>query len=306
MSILNKIKSLFVRPAQPAEKDPISVVLLLSKPSALDEPLLRETAARAWGRELDPSRNEFAVISGPLAMLSFERRMFHIICLAKPYFDDPEAAARAANELRQQKAIREQVAWMSIDLLRPENPTPSEKDECYRRLCSFAAALLDESCLAVYLPEFGYFRVHDSTLREALVSNDPLNRLKDAEHVPVVPIESTDGELEEAVAEARRRWPEFVQAFRSRKKNEAFAVKASFTDGENTEWMWVIVSEIRGDTVAGELGNAPVNVGGLQEGAMVEVSAAEIGDWMYRDGKRDVGGFSVKVLTKSMRSRSGS
>ena len=65
--------------------------------------------------------------------------------------------------------------------------------------------------------------------------------------------------------------------------------------------MWVIVIELRGDTVAGELGNTPVNVKGLREGAHVEVPATEIGDWIYGDGKQMVGGFSVKVLAESGR-----
>jgi uncharacterized protein YegJ (DUF2314 family) len=208
--------------------------------------------------------------------------------------------------MRQQKALREQVAWMSIDLLQPQDPPRQEKEECYRRMCSLAAELIDESCLAVFLPEQGCFRVHDSNLREALTSSDPLNQIKHVEHVPVVPIEGTDAALEKAVAEARRRWPEFVQAFETRKKGQKFSVKAPFTDGKNTEWMWVIVSEIRGDTVAGELGNKPVSVKGLHEGARVEVLAPRIGDWIYGDGKHGVGGFSIKVLVKSMKKSSPS
>jgi uncharacterized protein YegJ (DUF2314 family) len=66
--------------------------------------------------------------------------------------------------------------------------------------------------------------------------------------------------------------------------------------------MWVIVGEIRGDSVAGELGNAPVNVRGLREGAIVEVFATEIGDWIYGDRKQMAGGFSVKVLANTLKS----
>ncbi|HKN76729.1 MAG TPA: DUF2314 domain-containing protein [Candidatus Acidoferrum sp.] len=304
MRVLDRIKSLFGRQAKSAEKGPISVVLLLNEPAAITEEVLRQAAAHAWGREFDPARNEFIVLNGPLGILTFEGRMIHLIRVPKPYFDDPEGAARAAKELRLQKAIRDQTAWMSLDLLQPQNPAGPEKDECYRQICSLAAQLVDDSCLAVYIPQTGDIRVYDSALREALASNNPLKQIKHAEYVPVVPIEGTDAALEKAVAEARRRWPEFVQAFNTRKKGQRFSVKAKFSDGQNTEWMWVIVSEIRGDTVAGELGNEPVGVKGLHEGAPVKVPAAELGDWIYGDKKQMVGGFSVKVLANALKGKS--
>lgn len=306
MWILDKMKSLLGRQSKQADKAPVSVVLLLNKPATLTEDVLRQATARAWGREFDSARNELVVANDMLGIINFEGRMYHTICLARPYFEDVEKATRASKEMRQQKALRDQVAWMSVDLLLPQDPARQEKLECYRRMCSLAAELVDESCLAVFLPEQGYFRVHDSNLREDLASNDPLNQIKRVEHVPVVPIEGTDAALEKAVAEARRRWPEFVQAFNTRTKGQKFSVKAPFSDGENTEWMWVIVSEIRGDTVVGELGNEPVNVKGLHGGVDVEVLAPQIGDWIYGDGKKGVGGFSIKVLVKSMNKSSPS
>jgi uncharacterized protein YegJ (DUF2314 family) len=303
MRILDKINSLFRRRPNPANDPPISAVLLLSKPAVLAEDILHQAATHAWGRALDPGHNEFIVINGPFTIMTFEGRVIHLIRVPKPYFDDIEGAARAAKELRLQNAIRDHKAWMSLDLLQPQNPAGPEKDECYRRICSLAAQLIDDSCLAVYIPQTGDIRVHDSALREALASNNPLKHIKHAERVPVVPIEGTDAALEKAVAEARRRWPEFVQAFDTRKKSQRFSVKAKFSDGENTEWMWVIVSEIRGDTVVGELGNEPVNVKGLHEGVHVEVPAAELGDWIYGDRKQMVGGFSVKVLASALISK---
>jgi uncharacterized protein YegJ (DUF2314 family) len=63
--------------------------------------------------------------------------------------------------------------------------------------------------------------------------------------------------------------------------------------------MWVLVSELRGDLVAGELGNSPINVKGLREGDCVQVQAKDIGDWIYSDGQRPIGGFSVAIIAKS-------
>ena len=290
----------------PAEKSPISVVLLLDKPATVTEDILRQSAARAWCRDLDPGRNEFIVINGPLCLITFEGRMFHLIRVPKPYFDDPEAAARATKDMRQQKVIREQVAWMSVDLLQPQGPAGPEKKECYRRICSLAAELVDESCLAVHLPETGDFRVHDSALREALLSDDPRQQLQDAADSPVISAESDDAEMEEAIAEARRRWPEFVEAFRNKKTGQIFLIKAPFSDGKNQEWMWVVVSDVSDHAIVGKLENQPVNVTGFRKGDHVELRPEKIADWIYGDRKGAMGGFTDAVLTRSLKKKESS
>src|SRR5688572_267015 len=50
-----------------------------------------------------------------------------------------------------------------------------------------------------------------------------------------------DPRFKAAEAEAMRRWPEFVAAFNKQEPNVAYAVKAKFTDGDASEWMWVQV-----------------------------------------------------------------
>ena len=300
MAILDKIRSAFLIRPSSEEKPFISVVLFLRRPAALTEEMLREAAVRAWGREFRPEQNEYVVIQGPLGFITFEKRMIHTINSAQSYVDNPEKEARPLKEMRQQKIMKEHKAWMSFDLLTPKNPAEPEKAECYRRICSLAAQFTDSLCIGVYFTEQGYLRPNDATLRECLTSEDPRKEIKNWENVPVISVESENADLKNAVAEARRRWPEFVQAFRNRKPNQPFSVKAPFTDGTYTEWMWVIVSEIRGETVEGELGNRPVNVRNLREGDLVQIQAKEIGDWMYADEeRRPIGGFSVAALTKT-------
>mgnify|MGYP003329175806 CR=1 FL=1 len=52
-----------------------------------------------------------------------------------------------------------------------------------------------------------------------------------------------------AVAEATRRWPEFVAAFSAR-DGEGHSVKAPITRGERTEFIWIEVDRIEPDRVA--------------------------------------------------------
>jgi len=299
MEILDKIKALVGLRAGAEEKPFISVVVLLRRPGALTQDMLHDAAVRAWGREFSPEDNEFVAMQGPLGFVAFEKRTFHTINCDRPYVEDRERMARKLKEMRQQKVIREHTAWISVDSLQPENPDVTEKAECYQRLCSLSAQFVDGLCLGVYFTEDGYLRPNDSTLRDALVSEAPRKQVQDWENGPVISAKGTDGELKSAVAEARGRWPEFVQAFQNRKQDQPFSVKAPFTDGVNKEWMWVIVSELRGEIIAGALGNSPLNVKGLREGDYVEVQANDIDDWIYSDGQQPIGGFSVAILAKA-------
>src|SRR6266850_774834 len=125
------------------------------------------------GREFNTEDNELVVMQGPLGIVTFEKRIFHTINSERPYVENRERMARELKEMRQQKVIREHTAWMSVDLLQPENPDVAEKAACYRRLCSLAAQFVDGLCLGVYFTEDGYLRPNDSTLRDALVSETP-------------------------------------------------------------------------------------------------------------------------------------
>ena len=49
-----------------------------------------------------------------------------------------------------------------------------------------------------------------------------------------------------AVAECRRRWPEFVAAFEAR-SGENFLVKAPVAHGDNTEFIWLSVTALEND-----------------------------------------------------------
>jgi hypothetical protein len=129
MGILAKIKALVGLRAKSEEKPFISVVLLLRRPGALTQDMLYDAAVRAWGREFRAEDNECVLMEGALGIVTFENRMFHTINSAQPYVENPERMARELKEMRQQKVMREHAAWMSVDLLQPENPDVAEKAE---------------------------------------------------------------------------------------------------------------------------------------------------------------------------------
>jgi len=121
---------------------------------------------------------------------------------------------------------------------------------------------------------------------------------KGSKHDPVVTVGASDPEIDAAMAEARRRWPELVSAFREH-AGERFAVKYPFPRGpRSVEHVWIAVTAIDEDRVTGTIDNEPVGKIGHELGETVTVPSKDISDWLYHvKGKKDpVGGFTVKVL----------
>jgi uncharacterized protein YegJ (DUF2314 family) len=217
-----------------------------------------------------------------------------------PYFDDPSDVADDLPELRAKQAVEDHRAWLSADIVAWEGEE-DDRAAAYRLIARLLAELADDNCLALVDPDLGRIFVYDPETEAKLRSTDPLRELQQPYYVPVQQIEGDDPRLEAAVAEARRRWPEFVAAFEQRDDEDLYSVKASFTDGENTEFMWLSVGSIENDVIYGTLGNDPVNVKGLKEGQPVHTKVEDLNDWLFVAGEEPVGGFTVKVLAEVMR-----
>jgi uncharacterized protein YegJ (DUF2314 family) len=129
----------------------------------------------------------------------------------------------------------------------------------------------------------------------------PLSDVRDDGQI--VYTKTGEDEIDDAVAEARRRWPEFVAAFRkpSHRPGDHFMAKGAFGDGEEKEWMWFDVDSIDADRSAtGTLENDPAHVP-LRRGQRVTVKVADIGDWIYKDASGIHGGFVERVLRTRMK-----
>ena len=108
-----------------------------------------------------------------------------------------------------------------------------------------------------------------------------------------------DPRLKAAEAEAIRRWPEFVAAFKKEEAGATYAVKAKFTDGDASEWMWVEVESMTGDVVRGKLRNQPDLVKNIKQHQAATVEKKDIDDWVVFHATGAVtGDFTSKILKK--------
>lgn len=105
--------------------------------------------------------------------------------------------------------------------------------------------------------------------------------------------------LRAASERARAQLPALQQAFqRGLAPGEQLQVKAPFTTRDGgREWMWIEVTEWKGDRIKGMLRNTPRNVPRLQAGQMVEARQSELFDYLriFPDGRTE-GNETSKLL----------
>ncbi len=307
-----------------------SLVLLLREPRHLEAAILAHLASKAWGVEVegvDPDqaeedeeetdgaegqgdaagseqRKSMIVGQSPHYLCTHGDSVFAIHHFDDPYVDDPGESARDIPEMRTRRAVEEHRAWLSVDLLL----WGGEDDDCrqaYRLMGRLLAEVADENTLAVVEPAEGWIVVYDPETEAKLRSDDPLEALGSPYYPPVVDIEGDDESLAAGMAEARRRWPEFVAAFEQRQPegDDKFSVKAPFTDGERTEFMWIDVTGIENDVIYGTLGNDPLDLHNVKLGDPVRASVGELNDWMCLVGGELTGGFTVPALAERWKQR---
>jgi uncharacterized protein YegJ (DUF2314 family) len=112
-----------------------------------------------------------------------------------------------------------------------------------------------------------------------------------------VQAKADDPRLAAATAEAKRRWPEFVAAYKNRLGKSAFVVKHAFAPKDGgVEHMWMAVTGVGDNQVTGLLIDQAYGDIGHKEGDAITLAPGEIEDWGYTENGRRIGGFSQPVL----------
>jgi uncharacterized protein YegJ (DUF2314 family) len=299
-------------PTQDGEDEPdeekrplISLVLLLREARYLEAGILANIISSAWsetytaGDETEEESERFVVGDSPTFIIQSPRALFMLHNFSRPYFDDVEAAAKAIKELRLRKAIEDHTAWISVDLIAVHDKSAAP-DSMYPWIARLIAELAGPHCTAIYQPEAKRINVWDESLEEKLRGPNPLQDFVLPAHPPVIPIEDDDPRLQAAVAEARSRWPEFVEAFKTR-SGDKFAIKAPLRVEEHTEYIWIEVTGLEPEYIHGTIGNEPVALEGMKLGDQVEVPVKDLNDWMFVREAKAIGLFTIKVIDEAQK-----
>jgi len=276
----------------------ISLVLLLSEPRTLDAAAVAHAISLGWGAQVPESA--ISVIPPSFVVTSAPGR-YAVNNVDKPYFADSGKLADEVKDPALAGAIREHRAWLSVDWLGTDDKT--DLRVVYQHISKIIVQLIGKDTLAVYSPETDQFHINDATLLEHLNSPDPLQSLVPAGLANAAAPGNTfnmnddDPQLLAAQAEARKNWPEFMQAYQARTKGQYFAVKGRIMEGASAEYMWLQVTSIDDTLVHGKLDSDPETLKKVQRGAELHIPIAEVDDWLYNTGKGDShGGYTLRLF----------
>ncbi|MDX1982909.1 MAG: DUF2314 domain-containing protein [Bryobacteraceae bacterium] len=294
MNLMNKVLGFQANPEKPL----ISLVLLLDRPRELHDDKVQHAVWEAWRRHYGPADEASTVVGEqPTYVVSSRDRSFVVNSYSTPYVKDVQRAAKSIEPDLVRQAFLRHKAWISVDLLRPQIPEGKEFVECMGLLGKLAAELIDEDCVALTSPHTNQTQVCSPAIREKLLGTNPFDAFREPVK-PAVKSAVPDAPLQPppSVAEAQRRWPEFMQAFGSRKSGQLFSVRANVTDGRRQEMVWIRVQTIRGADISGLIDNHPARLTELKQGDRVSAKAGEVSDWMYVDRGNLVGGFTERLI----------
>ena len=119
----------------------------------------------------------------------------------------------------------------------------------------------------------------------------------------LIPVSSGDLEMNAAMAEARRRLPEFRRALDEDARRiiptiDGALVKAAVSSASTgeTEHIWLEDIGFENDRIVGVVASTPHAIPEIALGDEITVSPDDISDWVYRHGGQTFGGFTVRLM----------
>ncbi len=108
-----------------------------------------------------------------------------------------------------------------------------------------------------------------------------------------------DPEIAAAVLRARRELPRFIEALQKPAADQReFAVNARFDTPKGPEQIWVRVTSYKDGVFDGTLVDQPFAIPKLNKGDAVRVPQGVVNDWLFRNGTKIAGGYTMQVLLK--------
>jgi uncharacterized protein YegJ (DUF2314 family) len=115
-------------------------------------------------------------------------------------------------------------------------------------------------------------------------------------------VESEDAAMNAAIEKAKATAEDFVRAFHAQKPGtkDYFVKKPYRTPAGEMEHMWIEVMEENKGVLKGRVANEAEETREVKVGQTVSLKISEISDWKYQDGKKLVGGFTIRYFVEKM------
>ncbi|MCP4319652.1 MAG: DUF2314 domain-containing protein [Hyphomicrobiales bacterium] len=113
----------------------------------------------------------------------------------------------------------------------------------------------------------------------------------------VVSVPSTDRQMNAAIKRARETLPIFWKANkRPTAGKHSFSLKVRITDGTSDEHFWLDKIGVTDGDIEGSINNEPRFVMTVKFGQRYKIPEKDISDWMYIQGGKIYGGFTLRAM----------
>jgi len=115
-------------------------------------------------------------------------------------------------------------------------------------------------------------------------------------------VAAEDPAMNAAIAKAKATSGDFVRAFHEQKSGTSgFYVKKPYhTPSGEVEHMWIEVSGESHGVLDGVVANEAEETRDVKIGQKVSLNISEVSDWKYVDGRRLVGGYTIRYFYERM------
>jgi uncharacterized protein YegJ (DUF2314 family) len=118
----------------------------------------------------------------------------------------------------------------------------------------------------------------------------------------LVNVRAEDAAMNAAIGKAKSTVSQFVAAFHAQKAGtKDYYVKKPYpTPSGGHEHMWIAVLEEKEGVIKGRVANEADETREVKNGQTVSFKVSEISDWKYQDGKKLVGGYTIRYFVEKM------
>jgi uncharacterized protein YegJ (DUF2314 family) len=115
-------------------------------------------------------------------------------------------------------------------------------------------------------------------------------------------VSDDDAAMNSAIEKAKASSGDFVKAFHAQKPGtrEFFVKKPYPTPAGEAEHMWIEVTEENNGVLKGIVANEAEETHEVKRGQEVSLKLSEISDWKYVEGKKLVGGYTIRFFYERM------
>lgn len=114
-------------------------------------------------------------------------------------------------------------------------------------------------------------------------------------------VQDSDVEMNEAIEKANQTLDNFECALKSNNKDfKYFALKVRFITPQGGEHIWLSSISLKNKKYIGVVDNLPESTTEVKIGDTIQIKTDDISDWIYVDGNKLRGGYTLRVLRNRM------